>query len=121
AIVAAIAPDHAGQRRRHVLLEAQRLADLADRHARPVMDDGGADRGALAAVAIVEILDHLLAPLMLEIDVDVRRLTPLGGDEALEQEIDRGGVDSGDAEAIADRAVGGGAAALAEDLLAAGE
>ena len=73
-VVVADAPDQAGQRRRHVLLEAQRLADLADRHARAVVDDGGADGGAVAAVAGVEILDHLLAPLVLEVDVDVGRL-----------------------------------------------
>ena len=118
--LAAIAPHRAGERRRHVLLEAERLADLADRHARAVVDHGRADGGALAAITLVEILDHLLAPLMLEIDVDVRRLLPLGGDEALEQQIDLGGIDGGDAQAVADGAVGGGAAALAEDALAAG-
>ena len=38
------------------------------------MDDGRADGGALAAIALVDVLDHLFAPLMLEIDVDVGRL-----------------------------------------------
>ena len=38
------------------------------------MNDGRADRGAIAAVALVDILDHFLAPLVLEIDVDVGRL-----------------------------------------------
>ena len=57
----------------------------------------------MAAVAAVDVLDHLLAPLVLEIDVDVRRLAALGGDEALEQEIDARGIDLGDAEAVADR------------------
>jgi hypothetical protein len=33
------------------------------------------------------MLDHLLAPLMLEIDVDVGRLAPLLGNEALEQQV----------------------------------
>ena len=94
-----------------------RLADLADSHARAVVDDGGADGGALAAVALIEILDHLLAPLVLEIDVDVGRLATFGGDEALEQQVDLGGVDGGDAEAEAHRAVGGRAAALAKDGL----
>ena len=118
-----LAPDQAGEPRRHVLLEAHRLADLADRHARAIVDDGGADGGALAAVAAIEILDHLLAPLVLEVDVDVGRLAPVGGDEALEQQVDLGGIDRGDAEAEAHRAVGGRAAALAQDrlLLRAGE
>src|SRR5262245_38693739 len=68
-LAVALAPDEAGQARGHILLEAHRLADLADGHARTVVDDGGADGGALAAVARIEILDHLFAPLMLEVDV----------------------------------------------------
>jgi hypothetical protein len=35
------------------------------------MDDGGGNTGTVAAVFCVDVLDHLLAPLMLEIDVDV--------------------------------------------------
>ena len=93
-LVVARAPNEAGQRRRHVLLEAQRLAHLAHGHARPVVDDGRADGGALAAVAGIEVLDHLLAPLVLEIDVDVGRLFAVGGDEALEQDIDLVGIDA---------------------------
>ena len=37
---------------------------------------------------VVDILDHLLAPLVLEIDVDVGRLVALVGEEALEQDVD---------------------------------
>ena len=120
-LAVALAPDQAGEARGHVLLEAQGLADLADRHARAVVDDGRADGGALAAVAGIEILDHLLAPLVLEVDVDVGRLAAVGRDEALEQQVDLGRIDAGDAEAEAHRAVGGRAAALAEDVLLAGE
>ena len=80
-----------------------------------IADHGGGDAGAVAAVAGVDILDHLLAALVLEIDVDVGRLFALGRDEALEQQIDLGGIHIGDAEAIADRRIGGRAAALAED------
>ena len=114
-VVVAAAPHQAGQRRRHVLLEAQRLAHLADRHARAVVDDGGADGGAVAAVTPIEILDHLLAPLVLEVHVDVGRLAAVGGYEALEQQIDAGGIDRGDAEAVAHHAVGGRTAALAQN------
>ncbi len=45
------------------------------------------DAGVLAAVFAVDVLDHLLAPLVLEIDVDVGRLVALRRDEALEQEV----------------------------------
>ena len=79
------------------------------------MDHGRGDPGAVAAVFRVDVLDHLLAPLMLEIDVDVGRLAALLGDEALEQQVAGRRIDRGDAEAIADRAVRRRAAALAQD------
>ena len=115
------APDAAGQRAHHVLRERQRLADLADRAARAVVDHGRRDAGMLAAVFFVDVLDDLLAPLVLEIDVDVGRLVALGRDEALEQKVEPVGIDLGDAEAEADRGIGRRAAALAEDALAAGK
>ena len=115
-IAFAHAPDQPGETGGDVLLEAHGLADFPDRHARTVVDDGAADRGALARVALVEILDDLFAALMLEIDVDVGRLAALGRDEALEQHIDAGRIDGGDAKAEAHRAVGGRAAALAQDV-----
>ena len=74
----------------------------------------------VAAVGAVDPLDHLLAPLVLEIDVDVGRLVALGRDEALEQQVDARRVDRGDAQDVADGRVGGRAAPLAEDVLAAG-
>ena len=93
------------------------IADLADGGAAAIADHGGGDAGALAAVFAVDVLDHLLAPLVLEIDVDVGRLAAVFGNEAGEQEIAFVGIDRGDAEAKADRAVGCGAAALAEYFL----
>ena len=75
----------------------------------------------VAAVGLEDPLHDDLAPLVLEVDVDVRRLAALLRDEALEQQVVALGIDGGDAEHIADGAVGGRAAALAEDVLAAGE
>ena len=100
-------------------MHAERLADLA--HGKPpaIANDGGGQPGAVAAVTGIDILNDLLAPLMLEIDVDVGRLLAFGRDEALEQEIDLGGVHIGDSEAVADRGIGGRASALAEDAVAA--
>ena len=60
--------------RGHVLGQAQRLADLAHRAAGAVAADHRGQRGMVVAVGLVDPLDHLLAPLMLEIDVDVGRL-----------------------------------------------
>ena len=39
----------------------------------------------VAAIVAIDELDHLLAALVLEIDVDVGRLAPLRRDEAFEQ------------------------------------
>ena len=77
--------------------------------------------GAVAAVLLIDVLDHLLAPLVLEIDVDVGRLAALGADEALEQHVDLLGIDRGDAEAIAHHRIGRRAAPLAEDIPAAAQ
>src|SRR6202035_2688007 len=95
--------------------------DLADRRARAVADYGGGKTGAVAAVFFVDVLDHLLAPLVLEIDIDVGRLAARRADEALEQHVDAGRVDRGDAEAIADHRIGRRAAPLAQDAAAPGE
>ena len=112
----AIAPDGLGKRCGDVLRQSQGLADFADGAARAVVHHGRADRGAIAAVALVDVLDHLLAPLVLEIDVDVGRLAAVFGNEAGEQKLALVRIDLGDAEAIADRAVGRRAAALAKDF-----
>ncbi len=109
------APDGLGEAVDGVEREAERLADFADRAAPAIADDGGGEAGAVAAVFLVDVLDDLLAPLVLEIDVDVGRLLPLGADEALEQEIDAAGIDRGDAKHVADGRVRRRAAALAED------
>ena len=115
---AAVPPrEHAGQPVDLRQVEAQRLADVADRALRPVRDERGGERRAVAAVLAVHVLHDLLAPLVLEVDVDVGRLVPLAADEALEQHAHPRRVDLGDAERVADGRVGGRAAALAQDAL----
>ena len=115
------APQRAGERADRVLRQAENLADLADGAAPAIADHGRGKPRALASVTGIDVLDHLLAPLVLEIDVDVGRLAPFGRDEALEQKIRALGIDLGDAEAVADGGVRGGAAALAENALRAGK
>ena len=85
--VAPAPPDGVGQRGGDVLGEAQRLADVADGAARAIVDDGGARWPRGGGHSVVDVLHHLLAPLVLEIDVDVGRLVALPGDEALEQQV----------------------------------
>ena len=112
------APDAGRERADRILREAQGLADLADRAPRTVVDHGRRDPGMLAPVFFVDVLNHFLAPLVLEVDVDVGRLLALGRDETLEQKVEALRIDRGDAEAIADRGIGRRAPALAEDAFA---
>jgi len=77
------APDLGGQHLDEVLREAERLTDIADRAFGAIADDGRAQRRVVAAILIEDPLHDDLAPLMLEIDVDVRRLAALLRHEAL--------------------------------------
>jgi hypothetical protein len=56
----------------------------------------------IAAVGFEHPLHHDLAALVLEVDIDVRRLPTLLGDEALEQQIVALRIDRGNAEHVAD-------------------
>ena len=64
------------------------------------------------------MLDDPLAPIAArQIEIDVGPLAALLGEEALEQQIHPDRIDGGDAEAVADGAVGRRAAALHEDVV----
>jgi len=103
------------------LAETESAADVAQRAACAVRDHRGGQSRAFSSVPGVKILDHLLAALVLEIDVDVGRLAALAADEALEQQVRALRVHRGDAQAVAHRGVGRRAAALAQDALPARE
>ena len=100
------------------LRQTEHLADLAHRGAGAEAHDVRHHGGAVAAVLGVDVLDDLLAPRVHDVEVDVGRLTALARQEPLEQQLDPGGVDRRDAEAVADHGARGRAAALAEDPLA---
>ena len=102
-------------------LQPQRLAHVAHRAPGPITDYRRRQRGPVAAIALINVLDDFLAPGMFEIDVDVRRLVALPGDEALEQQFDPRRIDFGDSQAIAHRRIGRRAAALAENSAATGK
>ena len=112
------APDGTGERAARVLGKAHRLADLAQRRAAAIGNDGGRQRRALLAVFLVDVSDDLVAVLMLEIDVDVGRLVALGRDESLQQQVhtheDR--VHCSNAEAETDDGIGCRSASLAEHV-----
>ena len=105
----------------HAVVHAKRAAGVAQHAARSIRDDHRGQRGAVAAILVVDVLDHFLAALVLEVHVDVGRFVALLADEALEQRVAAYQVDLGDAQAVADGRVGGRAPALAQDALAARE
>jgi hypothetical protein len=87
----------------------------------PVGDHVGHHGRPLPPVAAVAVLDHLLPPVGLEVDVDVGGTSPLLGEEPLEGQVEPDRVDPGEPEAPAHRRVGTRAPDLAVDVLAAGE
>ena len=102
--------------------EAQHLADVAHGGAAAIGDDVGGHGGAELAVALVDVLDGALALIAAgQIEIDVRPLAAFFGEKALEEQFHCDRIDRGDAERIADRAVGGRAAALHQDVVAAAE
>ncbi len=116
---AAHSPDRGGKSADGVFREPEYLADLADGRAAAIGNDGRGNAGMVAPIVLIDVLDHLLAPLVLEIDIDVGRLVAIGGDETLEQKAAVARIDIGDAQAVADRRVRGRAAALTKDVPAA--
>ena len=113
----AVTPDLRGEQLGDVFGQAERLADVPDGALGVIAHHGRAQRAVIAAIGLVDPLHDDLAPLMLEVDIDVGRLLALLADEALEQQIVAVGIDAGDAEHEADRRVGGGAPALTENVL----
>ena len=113
------APEHAGESADGVVRQSEHLADLADSAASAIADDGSGHAGMMAAVSVVDVLNHLLAAIVFEVDVDVRRFLALLGDETLEQKVDFGGIHLGNTEAVADHGIRRRATALAQDAFGA--
>src|SRR5690606_19717560 len=102
--------------RYRVVGNAEDLCRLADGAYRAIGKDIGGEAGVLAAIFGIDISHHLLAPLMLEIDVDIGWFVALGGNEASEDQRVVSRVDLGDAEAETDTGIGRRAASLAHDF-----
>ena len=97
--------------------EPERIAHLAHRRARPVRDEVADHPGVLRPVALVDVLDDLLAPLRGEVDVDVRVGRPALVDEPLEQEVVGDRLDPADPERVRHDRAGRAAPALGRDPL----
>ena len=100
---------------------AEHPADVADggpgQH-RAERDDLG---DVVLAVLAPDVGDDLVAPAVLEVDVDVGHRHAVGVEEALERELVQDRVDRRDAERVRDDAPRGAAAARRLDALAPGE
>lgn len=101
--------------------QAQRLAHVADGAATAISDDLGRQPGPVAPVFLVDVLNDFLAALMLEVDINVRRLAPLLADESLEQDIDTVRVHRRDPQTKAHRRVRRRPATLTKDAPRTGE
>ena len=99
----------------------EHLAHVAQHRSRPVGDDIGDHGRPLPPVSPVAVLDHLFPAVGLQIQVDVRRPSPLFGEEPLERQVQPDRIDPGEADAPAHRRVGTRTADLAVDVLGAGE
>ncbi len=75
-----------------------------------------------AAIALIDPLHHFFAPLVLEIDIDIRWFLAFRTREkrSNNEPIRVFRIDGRDAKAITDRGIGSGAAALAKNIVRAG-
>src|SRR5581483_6325424 len=99
-------------------IESESLAHFSRSHATAVSNDIGSHGRAAFSIFLVDVLDDALALIAAgEIDINVGPLAALFGKEPFEEEIHADRIDGGDAERIADRAVGCGTAPLGKNLL----
>ena len=80
----------------------QHAADVAQHAARLQGAEGDDLRDPLVAVALLHVVDDLVAPVLAEVDVEIRHRHALGIEEALEQEPEPHRIEIGDGERIGD-------------------
>ena len=112
----------ARQPAQRLLIEAQRLAHFARRRLAAIGDDVGRHRRAQFAVALIHILNRLLALLFRrQIEIDVRPLAAALAQKALEQQFHAHRIDGRNLQRIADRRIRRAAASLHQDVVALAE
>ena len=93
---------HAGKPLELGVRQPERLADVADRAARPVRREARHERGVLGAVALGDADDELLADVAREVEVDVGHRRELAVQEAADREAVLDRVDVREAGQVAD-------------------
>ena len=71
------------------------------------------------SILLVNVLDDFFAPFVLDVQIDVRRLSAFETQESFEQQIHAHGIDCRDAETKTYGTVGCATTALAQDVLLA--
>ena len=89
----------------------QHAADVAQHAARLQRAEGDDLRDPVAAVLVLHVMDHLVAAVLAEVDIEVRHRHALGIEEALEQEPEADRIEIGDGQRPGDQRAGAGAAA----------
>ena len=89
----------------------QHAPDVAQHAARLQRAEGDDLRDLVAAVFFLHVADHFVAPVLAEIDVEVRHRDALGIEEALEQKPEADRIEIGDGQRVGDQRAGAGAAA----------
>jgi hypothetical protein len=88
----------------------QHAPDVAANRPRLQLAEGDDLRDAVPAVFLLDIADHLIAPVLAEIDVEVGHRHAFGIEEALEQQIEAQGIEIGDRQRISHERAGARAA-----------
>jgi hypothetical protein len=92
----------------------QHAPDIAEHGAGLQRAEGDDLRHLVGAVFLLDVLDHLVAPVLAEVDVEVGHRHAVGVEEALEEEREAQGVEIGDGERPGDHRAGARAAAGAD-------
>ena len=90
--------------------QVEHAADVAHRGLRGHRAERRDLRHPVGAVFLLHVLDHAVAAVLAEVDVEVRHRHALGIQEALEQQAVAQRIEIGDAERIGDERAGAGAA-----------
>ena len=86
---------------------AEHAADIAQHGARLQLAEGDDLRHPVARrISSLDVADHLVAPVLAEIDVEVRHRDALGIEEALEQQAEAQRVEIGDRQRPGDQRAG---------------
>ena len=105
------------RRRRILRHQLGELVDLPERHfedpadiahdaAREKRSEGDDLRDLIVAIAAADIGDYLVAPLLAEIDVEIRHRHAIGIEEALEQKSEADRIEIGDRQRIGNQGPG---------------